>query len=246
MPSTKSSTAAAVSIRVATVDVGVQAPSPSVNIDTVVVPSPSPSPEEPSPLPPAADDKESQAPAIRELLLGPDLPSSLDSKQTRAYERERHLVKKLATTTKIKLQKAKSRQAWTQSVLYTMNKSSTQEGVVKSSFSPLSAGVHGLVLGEKEKLLRDEDYDTLDGIVVEATAMGPVMTTTIHDHKREVKLADLISTANTKRGRRRAGETSTSSTPIHLSISNLANPSHLLPIHDYVVNPFLSQIRILK
>lgn len=141
----------------------------------------------PSPSPPPA--KVGEAESIRPTASSPLLNNLKD---LRAFEHDRQRVKKSADVAKMRARKA---------------------GLVDPSRVIKSSRDCSLP-SQKEKLLREEDVDTLDGVFSPTltlldgtkTRRRESLITPVEPVKREVKLEDLVVTLQRKAGRKTRGK----------------------------------------
>jgi hypothetical protein len=154
---------------------------------TKPTPTPPTPPSAPSPSPPPA--KVEEAESIRPTASSPLLTPSTNLKDLRAFEHNRQRVKKAADVAKMRARKAAA-----------VNPSR----VIKSPRDcPLPS--------QKEKLLREEDVDALDGVfaptlTLDGTKRRESLITPFEPVKREVKLEDLVVTPQKKAGRKTRGK----------------------------------------
>jgi hypothetical protein len=150
---------------------------------TKPTPTPPTPPSAPSPSPPPA--KVEEAESIRPTASSPLLTPSTNLKDLRAFEHNRQRVKKAADVAKMRARKAAA---------------VDPSRVIKSSKDcPLPS--------QKEKLLREEDVDALDGffsptLTLDGTKRRESLITPFEPVKREVKLEDLVVTPQKKAGRK--------------------------------------------
>ena len=144
-------------------------------------------PSAPSPSPPPA--KVEEAESIRPTASSPLLTPITNLKDLRAFEHDRQRVKKATDVAKMRARKAAAVDPCR---------------VIKSSrdCSPPS---------QKEKRLREEDVDALDGVfsptlTFNGTKRRESLITPVAPSKREVKLEDLVVTSQKKVGRKTRGK----------------------------------------
>ncbi|KAJ7675804.1 hypothetical protein DFH06DRAFT_939481, partial [Mycena polygramma] len=140
---------------------------------TVPVSSPAPTP-----------DTKVNAVADKDALLAVSTPTLPSLKDVRAFEHDRQRVKKAADLVKMRARKSQGRwAALAKGELYNSSRKSTPP-----------------VVSEKQKRLRAEEVDTLDGSLAESRCDADAVASCDASQPTEVKLADLITFRKPRKG----------------------------------------------
>ncbi|KAJ7366890.1 hypothetical protein DFH08DRAFT_178795 [Mycena albidolilacea] len=138
-----------------------------------------------SPLPSAqTPDTKVNAVADKDALLAVSTPALPSLKDVRAFEHDRQRVKKAADLVKMKARKGQSRWA----------------ALAKGELYNSSKKTVAPVLSEKQRRLRAEEVDTLDGALADSGCDADGVASCDASQPSEVKLADLITFRKPRKG----------------------------------------------
>lgn len=138
-----------------------------------------------SPLPSATTPKTKvNAVADKDALLAVSTPALPSLKDVRAFEHDRQRVKKAADLVKMRARKGQSRWA----------------ALAKGELYNSSKKTVAPVLSEKQKRLRAEEVDALDGALADSGCDADGVASCDASQPSEVKLADLITFRKPRKG----------------------------------------------